>query len=209
MINFFCSDSITDSIPAYISAFSAFISAIIAAWSVWQLTQKNNQDKKIKKENQARKISAWLVEGRLGNLIVLQNNSKTPIYNVFLIAVAITGAATGDGEEAIRMNNDAQSDYHMNSNSKKPYRPIYPYLVFKQVPPGRFVKELGFLEGGMNLSFGLEIAFTDSYGNPWKVNRNGNLSKLKDNNYLYTKYFVENPTPWNELNFFKDEIGDL
>ncbi|AGK52051.1 hypothetical protein [Bacillus sp. 1NLA3E] len=180
-------------LPPYISASSAVISVGIAALSVRNLIQKNKQDSKEKKELQARNISAWIIGGGKESQIILQNISNTPIYNVFVIAVAITGAATGDGEQAMKMNDQFSST------------PLYPYLVFQKVPPGKFVKDFGFLEGGMNISFGLELAFTDTYGNCWRIDRNGKLFSLKDN-YLYEKYALENPTAWNYIDYFNDSI---
>jgi hypothetical protein len=196
---------VTSIIPTYISAISSVISLCITAYSVRNLVKNNKQIQKEKTEHHARSVSAWLTEERGESQVIIQNNSNTPIYDVFIIAISITGAATRDGEEAMKINNDYRENYFKEEHHNSDYAPIYPYLVFQKVPPGRFLKDLGFLDGTMHRFFGVEYAFTDSYGNAWKVDYRGQLSKLKDN-YLYTKYALDNPTSWAYLDYFKDSI---
>ncbi|KGT40045.1 hypothetical protein AABM27_01405 [Heyndrickxia faecalis] len=224
MLHVTCTSSSSSSLPAYISAFATVISVIIAAWSFWQLEKKNKQDRQIQilekekeqkllKEKDARKISAWLIgRNKSGQeQIIIQNKSDTPIYNVLVVAVAVTGAATGDGEEAMKFNNSEDKsfkNYHDLKNDEWKYIPTYPFLVFQQVPPGKFIKELGLLDRAMHVSYGLEIAFSDSQENYWKIDRNGKLSEIKAN-YLYEKYMVENPTLWDHIDYLNDSVKNI
>jgi hypothetical protein len=197
-----------NSIFTYLPLFSTIISLIITAISVASVVHKNHKDNIDREKSQAAKISAWITspkEGSKRNRVVIQNTSSTPIYDVLIIAIAITGAAIHDGEEAMEFNKDSYEKYCKKETKESSYNDAYPYIAFQQIPPGLYIKELGFLEKAMHVSFGLEIAFTDVRGNYWKMDSHGKLSPLK-NNYLYEKYHLENPTPWESIDYFDDRI---
>ncbi|WP_251555111.1 hypothetical protein [Neobacillus muris] len=185
---------VTSIIPASISAGAALLSVCLTAYSVMNLVRSNKQLNKDKREAQARKIAAWLTRSTGESDVIIQNTSNTPIYDVLIVAVAITGAAPYDGVETMKAN-----------NTKSGNQALYPYLVFQKIPPGKFIKEFGFLEGGMHVTYGIEYAFTDSYGNAWRIDGKGRLSEL-GKNYLYEMYCLENPAPWCDLDYFNDSL---
>lgn len=120
---------------------------------------------------QAEKISAWIAlqndNKESDSVIGFCNRSDMPVYDVVITAVRLgtDGAAMNSGKAARKANPSGG--------------------FVKLLPPGSFQAKTAYLDGGMNMQFGVEIAFRDAGGHSWLRTADGHLRQLSQTPYAY------------------------
>ena len=144
------------------------LGALIAA--LWQSNQsKKNREDDIKRHQPSR-ISAWYEGDRnrtdqpednrfVWQFVVLRNESESPVYDVIVTCVGISGAGPSfKGEDN---------------------RPAYPNRVCAgMLPPGAWCIWLPTEGHGMGVRTAPETAFTDASGTSWVRRGNGRLEEI-------------------------------
>lgn len=146
-----------------------------------QIYNDKKDRKKNEKESQAKKVSSWIESSDLDNhrtFCRVNNLSESPIYDVVLTAVIVQGAGPMDGREI-----DGED---ISYRSK-----------LKILPPGKYQIEIGFLDYGMCIAYGTELAFKDVNGNSWVRKSNGSLIKIKKEPIEY--YDIARPVSWDDF----------
>ena len=155
------------------------IGSLSTAATLYWLVVERNQLQKEKNENekraQAKGTSAWLSKRTFGAraqvtqpIIVLNNNSDSPIYNV---VVSIVDARNVDA-----MGEQTPSEFRKIVDASPPGQ------VFCMAPTGF---------GGMGFHPSVEIAFSDANNNHWVRRGHGQLEELDEDPFLH--YKIEQP----------------
>ena len=176
----------TDTANLIVQAFIglATFGALIAA--LWQIDQnKRNREDDIKRYQPSR-ISAWYEEGRnrtdqpednrfFWRFVVLRNESESPVYDVIVTCVGISGAGPSfKGEDN---------------------RPDFPDRVcVGTLPPGAWCIWLPTGGSGMGVRTAPETAFVDANGIPCVRRGNGRLEEISMEPASF--YRLSLPLPW-------------
>ena len=135
-----------------------------------QISQnKKSREEDIKRYRPTR-ISAWCEDGRdiadyptdngfAWVMVMLRNKSESPVYDIVVTCVGISGAGSASRGE------DSNSDY--------PCR-----VCIQTLPPGLWSTWLSTEGCGMHTYTALEIAFTDANGTSWVRRGNGEYYTL-------------------------------
>lgn len=167
----------------------AFISEIVGAlatattliWLVIERDQLQNEKREGQKRKQAAGVSTWL-SSKPGNrqhqyarrIIVLNNNSDAPIYNVIVSIV------------------DARDMDAKGEQTPEEFR-----RIVDASPPGQAYCHAprGYEGAGFHPS--VEIAFSDADGNHWVRRGNGRLEELHEEPFIY--YAISQPPTYEPL----------
>lgn len=159
------------------------LGALIAAF--WQINQnKRNREYDIKR-HQSSRISAWYDEGKnqidrpkdsrfVWQLVVLRNESESPVYDVIVTCVGINGAGPSfKGEDNC---------------------PVFPdRACVGTLPPGAWCIWLPTGGSGMGVRTAPEVAFVDANGISWVRRGNGRLEEIP----IEPAVFYRLPLPLN------------
>lgn len=153
-------------VQAFIGFFT--LGTLIAALRQSSQNKRNREDDI--KRYQPSRISAWYEGGRnrtdqpkdnrfVWQLVVLRNESESPVYDVIVTCVGISGAGPSfKGEDN---------------------RPAFPDRVcVGTLPPGAWYTWLPTEGHGMGVRMAPETAFTDANGTSWVRRGNGSLEEI-------------------------------
>ncbi len=108
----------------------------------------------------------------------IRNAGDEPVYQMVVSLVGIQGA--GPPRDAT----DAPEGYEFRT-------------CVNIVPPGQFAGTMPYAGHGMNIRFGLEIAFSDASGVHWVRKGNGTLRELPVSGLRH--YKIDEPVGWESL----------
>ena len=149
-----------------VATWAAAIGTISAVVVALRLARRDRgQHEYERRRHQAEMVTVWLTgeeqaeEHSILQRIAIQNASNQCIYETVVSLVAIQGAFRDDARDG--------SDYDFRA---------FP----GQLPPGRTETWLASEGHGMQLRFGVEIAFRDAAGNSWRRRGDGRLEDIKE-----------------------------
>lgn len=156
--------------------------------SLYQIHREKELRLKEEKRCQAKRISFWYEEagdrtdrphdGRYAwKAVLLRNASESPVYNVVITCVGISGAGPNAKGE------DNGHDY--------PCRTCVGVL-----PPGTWYAWLPTYGSGMCVRTAPEAAFTDANGRSWVRRGNGKLEEIEAEPASF--YGLDRPAAWGE-----------
>lgn len=157
----------------------AFLATVLAViLSLWQT--RNESKLRIERESKsvARNVAAWVEEGACLNSkapidcfhiyvpAIIQNDNRTPLYDVVISVVGMYGA----GPQREGEKNDEGYDCR---------------CLVMQVPPGLWGLWIPTHGSGMGVMTALEISFRDARGKCWIRRGNGDLIAIDRNPLQY------------------------
>lgn len=156
--------------------------------SLYQIHGEKKVRLKEEKRCQSTRISFWYeetgdradrpIDGRyFWKAVVLRNTSESPVYNVVITCVGISGAGPNAKSE------DNGHDY--------PCRTCVDIL-----PPGTWYAWLPTYGSGMHVRTAPEAAFTDANGRSWVRRGNGKLEEIEAEPAPF--YGLDCPVEWGE-----------
>lgn len=161
------------------------LGALIAAFCQINQTKRNREDDI--KRHQPSRISAWYEGGRnrtdqpegnrfVWRFVVLRNESESPVYDVIVTCVGISGAGPSfKGEDN---------------------RPTFPdRICVGTLPPGAWYIWLPTQGSGMGVRTAPETAFVDANGISWVRRGNGRLEEISMDPASF--YRLSLPLPWH------------
>ncbi len=169
-------------------AFLATVAAVII--SLWQIRRESKL--RIEREDKAiaQHVAAWtessahlhakrpIDQYHAYEPAIIQNDSKTPIYDVVLSIVGLYGAGPSKEGE------NCGSEYDCR-------------CLVVEIPPGLWGLWIPTGGSGMGVITAIEIAFRDSRGKCWIRRGNGDLVSIDKNPLDY--YSVPLPPLWNTV----------
>ena len=153
-------------------------------WLVVERSQLQNEKWESEEQKQAAGVSTWLSQKAFGSpkhyskeIIVLNNNSDSPIYNVVVSIV------------------DAR-----NKDAKGEETPDEFRRIVAASPPGQAfcMSPEGYM--GMGFHPSVEIAFSDANGKHWVRRGNGRLEELAEDPFIH--YEIVQPPAYEQLHNF-------
>lgn len=170
-----------DHFASLATVLGSLATAATLIWLVLERDQLQKEKREAEKRKQASGVSTWLSNKMFGTrahykrqIIVLNNNSDAPIYN---LVISIVDAR----------NNDAKGE-----ETPEEFR-----RIIDASPPGQvfcFAPE-GY--NGMGFRPGVEIAFSDANGSHWVRRGNGILEILAEN--PFTHYRISQPPTYEDI----------
>lgn len=185
-ITWYAYDSPSVRLDHFASLATVLGSLATATTLIWLVIERNQLQKEKwedEKRKQANGVSAWLSKkvfhsGHLTKpIIILNNNSDSPIYNVVISIV--------DAQNKNSMGEETSEELRQTIDAS----PLGQRYCF--APKGY---------NGMNFHPGIEIAFSDANGVHWVRRGNGRLEILTDNPFAH--YKVPQPVTYESLQEF-------
>jgi hypothetical protein len=169
-------------VPGWIGGIGTTLAVSLA---LYQTATNRTRQIREDRRSQAALVSGWPEKEKYPNnrhivVTVLLNNSEEPVYEVVVSLVLVQGAGPRKGE-------DLDNAW---------YRPVLSIL-----PPGKWTVEVAGGGHGMQMRYGIEVAFTDRGGHHWIRRTDGALQEITKNAVDYYElgrpqsFFV--PTPYD------------
>lgn len=146
-------------VPGWISGIGTMLAVSLA---LYQTTTNAVKKMREDRRSQAVLVSGWPEKEKYPNdrhivVTILLNNSQEPVHEVVVSLVLIQGAGPRKGEQ-------------LDSSW---YRPVLSIL-----PPGKWTIEVDGRGHGMQIRYGIEVAFTDRSGHHWIRRADGTLQEI-------------------------------
>jgi len=152
--------------------------ALTLYWLVLERNQLQKEKAETERKKQAVGASVWLTKRTFSHashkLIILNNNSDSPIYNV-IASIVDTRNKDAKGEE-----------------TPEEFR-----RIIDAVPPGQTYCFAPTGYSGMGFHASVEVAFSDANGVHWVRRGNGRLEELAEEPFIH--YAIPQPPTYEEL----------
>ena len=145
------------------------MAALVISGTQFVYGYQNDQTTKLME--QAQSISAWISDLGTENysIVSLNNMSNSPVYDVVITTVR-TNNGEGGADDGLTIRKQDDSDNG---------------ALIDILPPGKYTAHMEGVHGGMNMHFGVEIAFRDYNNNSWIITADGHLKRISKNPFEY------------------------